>query len=164
MNFYETVYVVHPALQAGRLDDIMQNIDDKVISLKGKKLYFEIWGKKKLAYAIDKQKYGTYVLVQFSAHPEQIKELTSEFEHNANILRYLISKIEEEDVLKEEIKDVNLNTQDNAKKTDQKEQAKLDVDKDTHGKEVPADDSMPEKEQTDKEDKEDKENKENNKE
>ena len=27
MNFYETVYVVHPALQAGRLDDIMQNIE-----------------------------------------------------------------------------------------------------------------------------------------
>ena len=66
MNHYEIVYVVHPALQAGRLDDIIEAVSKKVKNLNGKQLYSEIWGKKKLAYAIDKQKYGTYILIQFS--------------------------------------------------------------------------------------------------
>ena len=26
MNFYETMYVIHPALQAGRLDDIVNSV------------------------------------------------------------------------------------------------------------------------------------------
>ena len=34
MNFYETMYVVHPALQAGRLDDMIQIVDKKVKELK----------------------------------------------------------------------------------------------------------------------------------
>ena len=101
MNFYETMYVVHPALQAGRLDDMIQIVDKKVKELKGKSLYCENWGKKKLAYQIDKQKYGTYVLIQFSLKGEMIGELKNEFEHNSNILRYLINKIEEDQVLEQ---------------------------------------------------------------
>ena len=37
MNFYETMYVIHPALQAGRLDDIVNTVNTKVESLKGEK-------------------------------------------------------------------------------------------------------------------------------
>ena len=101
MNFYETMYVVHHALQEGRLDDMIQIVDKKVKELKGKSLYCDNWGKKKLAYQIDKQKYGTYVLIQFSLEGEMIGELKNEFEHNSNILRYLINKIEEDDVLEQ---------------------------------------------------------------
>ena len=101
MNFYETMYIVHPALQSGRLDDIIQLIDNKVEKLKGNKLYLESWGKKKLAYPIEKQKYGTYVLLQFSLQAEMINELKNEFEHNTNILRYLINKIDQDAVMEE---------------------------------------------------------------
>ena len=41
MNFYETMYIIHPALQAGRLDDLITTVDSKILSLKGNKLYFE---------------------------------------------------------------------------------------------------------------------------
>ena len=125
MNFYETMYVIHPALQAGRLDDIIDTVNTKVESLKGEKLFFENWGKKKLSYAIDKQKYGTYVLMQFSMNSEGIQELMDEFEHNSNVLRYLINRIEKEDVLeqKEEIIDV-----EESSKTEKKSDDKQDSD------------------------------------
>ena len=35
MNFYETMYIVHPALQAGRLEDIVDNINTRIDALKG---------------------------------------------------------------------------------------------------------------------------------
>ena len=129
MNFYETMYVIHPALQAGRLEDIVNSVDSKIESLKGEKLFFENWGKKKLSYAIDKQKYGTYVLIQFSMNGEGIKELTNEFEHNSNILRYLINRIEKEDILEQkEIVNIDQNSDkdSNDNKTDDKEDKQAD--------------------------------------
>ena len=48
MNHYETVYIIHPAIQEGRLNDIVSKFKDKIESHKGKFLYVENWGKKKL--------------------------------------------------------------------------------------------------------------------
>tara|TARA_B100001123_G_C14557615_1_gene728899 strand:+ start:50 stop:523 length:474 start_codon:yes stop_codon:yes gene_type:complete len=98
MNHYETVYVVHPAIQEGRLNDIVTKFHNKLSKLKGEVLYIENWGKKKLAYAIDKQKYGTYILCQYAIGGEYVKEVSQELELNPNILRYLITKIESSDV------------------------------------------------------------------
>ena len=98
MNHYETVYVVHPAIQEGRLKDIVTKFHNKLSKLKGEVLYIENWGKKKLAYAIDKQKYGTYILCQYAIGVEYVKEVSQELELNPNILRYLITKIESSDV------------------------------------------------------------------
>ena len=52
MNYYEIVYIIHPALQAGHLDDTINKVNEKVIALKGRVLNFDNWGKKKLAYLV----------------------------------------------------------------------------------------------------------------
>ena len=98
MNHYETVYIVHPAIQEGRLNDIISKFHNKLSKLKGEVLYIENWGKKKLAYAIDKQKYGTYIMCQYSLDRQNVQEISQELELNPNILRYLISKVESSDI------------------------------------------------------------------
>jgi len=100
MKFYETTYIAHSALQAGRLDDLTKSINDKVASLGGEILFSESWGRKKLAYLIDKQKYGTYVYIQFQIKAgNKLPELVQEFDINSNILRHLIVSIEAEDIM-----------------------------------------------------------------
>ena len=99
MSYYEAVYIVHPALQEGRLNDIVDKLHNKIKELKGEVLYVNNWGKKKLAYPIDKQKYGTYILGQYSLNGESIKNISQELELNPNILRYLITKIDESKIL-----------------------------------------------------------------
>ena len=99
MNYYETVYIIHPALQEGRLNDIVNKFHKKLEDVQGKVLYVTNWGKKKLAYPIDKQKYGTYILCQYSINGENIKNISQELELNPNILRYLITKIDESKIL-----------------------------------------------------------------
>ena len=130
MKFYEIMYVVHPALQAGRLDDINNTINEKLNNLKGKKLFIENWGKKKLSYAIEKQKYGTYVLMQFSLDSLQLKDFTEEIEHNTNIIRYLVSSINENDI-KDEKELIEPEGKDNTegKKPDDKKTNKETKDK-----------------------------------
>ena len=101
MNYYEIIYIVHPALQAGHLDDTVNQINKKMKDAGGEILYFDNWGKKKLSYLIQKQKYGTYILFQCKVGGEKIADLSLEFEHNTNILRHLISKITEDDIIEQ---------------------------------------------------------------
>ena len=102
MNYYETLFIVHPALESGRLKDIITGVEDNLKKLGGNQLSIELWGKKKLSYLIDKQKYGTYVLLQFSGEGKGNGELAVELEHNPNILAYLTTSIEEGEVIEQE--------------------------------------------------------------
>ena len=102
MNYYETLYIVHPALDAGRLKDIIMGIEDSLKKMGGDLLAVELWGKRKLAYFIDKQKYGTYVLLQFNGAGKCTGDFAVELEHNPNILAYLTTSIEKNEVIKQE--------------------------------------------------------------
>ncbi len=99
MNYYEIVYIVHPALQAGHLDDIVAQINKKIEQLNGKILYQDNWGKKKLSYLIQKQKYGTYIFLQCMIDGSNINEISTEFELNTNILRHLVTVINKDQIL-----------------------------------------------------------------
>ena len=101
MNYYETLYIVHPSLEAGRLKDIILGVEESLKKMGGAPLALELWGKRKLAYFIDKQKYGTYVLVQYNGEGKCTGEFAVELEHNPNILAYLTTCIEKENVMEQ---------------------------------------------------------------
>ena len=99
MAYYETMYIVHPALEAGRLKDLILSVESTLKELGGETQNIEAWGKKKLAYPINKEKYGMYVLLQFEADGSKNKELNTTLDHNTNILAYLTTKIDKEQLL-----------------------------------------------------------------
>ena len=101
MNYYETLYIVHPALESGRLKDIILSIQKMIEGKDIKILSTDVWGKKKLAYLIDKQQYGSYVLVQLHSNGSNINKINSELEHNPDVLSYLTSRIEESNLIKD---------------------------------------------------------------
>ena len=54
MRYYEILYIVHPALEGGHLQDIIKSVD-QLLEKNGAKIEAQdVWGKKKLAYPIDK--------------------------------------------------------------------------------------------------------------
>ncbi len=101
MNYYETLYIVHPALESGRLKDIIISIQGMFESKDIKVLCTDYWGKKKLAYLIDKQQYGSYVLVQLQSNGDNINKINTELEHNPDVLSYLTSRIDESNLIKD---------------------------------------------------------------
>ena len=101
MNYYETLYIVHPALESGRLKDIILSLEESLKNVGGKTLSVDLWGKKRLAYLIDKQKYGTYVQLQFSGEGKCISSFGTELGHNPNILSYLTTLIKEDDLVEQ---------------------------------------------------------------
>ena len=122
MGIYETTYILHPALQEGRLNDIVNTIEKKAVSLGAEILYSDNWGRKKLAYYIDKEKYGTYIFFQYKLSDlSNLKELSGEFEHNPNVLRYLNIKIAEQDIMKAKVKESGNSEKDENSSVEEKQ-------------------------------------------
>jgi len=103
MNYYETLLIIHPALEAGRLKDIILSIEDNLKKEKASMLSIDLWGKKRLAYLIEKQKFGTYVKLQFSGQGDCVKKLEMSLEHNSNVLSYLTTIISKSDISEQTI-------------------------------------------------------------
>ena len=99
MMYYETMYIVHPALEAGRLKDLILSVEQSMNNLGGQTCAINVWGKKKLAYAINKERYGMYVLFQFQSDGHSNKEFNLGLEHNSDVLAYLTTKIDKDGLL-----------------------------------------------------------------
>ena len=70
MRYYETIYIVDPNLENTILEKTMTEIGQELEKTKAKIINHRDWGKKRLAYQVDNQKYGSFILLQY-----EIKEL-----------------------------------------------------------------------------------------
>ena len=121
MNYYETLYIVHSALEAGRLKDIVLTVEGFLKENGGEVVATEVWGKKKLGYFIDNQKYGTYILLQFKSDGTKNNNFNIEMEHNPSILAYMTVRIEE-DGIREQTEDLDTQIAGKEAKTSQSRQ------------------------------------------
>ena len=65
MRYYESLYIVNSNYEQSRINDIMKEVENKCDEYKLKIINHHIWGKKRLAYNIDKHKYGSFILLNF---------------------------------------------------------------------------------------------------
>ena len=61
----------------------------------------DIWGRRRLAYEIQKKSEGIYAVVNFTAKPETAKELDRQLSLNETIMRTKITRPEEQKVVAE---------------------------------------------------------------
>ncbi|NOZ08671.1 MAG: 30S ribosomal protein S6 [FCB group bacterium] len=102
MRYYESMIIIHPALETNRLKDLIVGIHENLKRKGGTVITTELWGRKRLAYLIDKQKYGTYLLLQFSGEKVRSTDFNTDLEHDADILAYMTVKIEKEQIREQE--------------------------------------------------------------
>jgi small subunit ribosomal protein S6 len=95
------LFIVHPNYEQDQMDPIINAVKKEITDRNGKVLKVDNWGKRKLAYLINKQRYGTYVLMYFEADPQIIKDISEWMEINAQILHQMIVRLENEPELNE---------------------------------------------------------------
>ncbi|MCD8290818.1 MAG: 30S ribosomal protein S6 [Prevotella sp.] len=94
MNQYETVFILTPVLSEDQMKETVAKFK-KVLTDKGAEiLNEEIWGLKKMAYAIQKKSTGFYCLVEFKAEPEVIKILETGYRRDEKVIRFLTVKLD----------------------------------------------------------------------
>lgn len=75
MKAYELLFFVDPTLSEELRAAVMKRIDVAITEQGGAIDNVENWGKRKLAYEIDKLTEGDYTLIDFHANADQISEL-----------------------------------------------------------------------------------------
>ena len=90
MKKYETMFVLKTDLAEDAIKGIIERVK-AAIEKAGEVESIEEWGKRKLAYLIDK-KYteGYYVLINCSAESKVFPELEHNFKINENFIRHMI--------------------------------------------------------------------------
>jgi small subunit ribosomal protein S6 len=74
MNKYESIFIVSTLLEDEKIQEIIGTVKN-LIESSGQLEKVDEWGKKRLAYEVNDQKEGYYVLMHFSAEPEFPTEL-----------------------------------------------------------------------------------------
>jgi small subunit ribosomal protein S6 len=75
MTLYEEIMILDPNLDENAINEIVENVKDKIIKQGGEILKSENWGSRKLAYQLNKQEKGHYIVLLFKAPPTTIQEL-----------------------------------------------------------------------------------------
>ena len=90
MKAYELLYFVDPAATEEVRAGVSKRIEVAVTTDGGVIDSVEDWGKRKLAYEIDKLTEGDYTLINFHADPAQIAELDRVLRINDAVKRHMI--------------------------------------------------------------------------
>lgn len=97
MRYYELLYIVNPNLEDNRVENIIDEIGSEIGKYKVSIINHYLWGKKRLAYPINNNKYGIYLLLQFSA--EQF-DFLKDFERflilDKSVIRHQLVRLDEE--------------------------------------------------------------------
>jgi len=86
---YELVYIVRTDVGDDVLTKIRERVDGIVETHKGKVIKFENWGKRKLAYEIDKNPKGVYHYFQFYSDANCVAEIQRNLKINDAVLKYM---------------------------------------------------------------------------
>ena len=107
MRYYETLYIVHPNLENEALEITMGEIRTELGKSKSKLINHRVWGKKRLAYQIENQKYGSFILLQFEGGEQnQMNEFNTWMKLNNSVLRHMTVALDEKpEVYIEEVKE-----------------------------------------------------------
>ena len=94
MSNYETVFILNPVLSEDQMKDTVDKFVNVLKKADAKVVNIEHWGLKKLAYPIQHKSTGFYNLVEFSANPQTIHTLETEFRRDESVMRFLTTSLD----------------------------------------------------------------------
>lgn len=89
MKHYEVVFLVHPD-QSEQVPAMIERYTNMVTQKKGKIHRLEDWGRRPLAYPIDKILKAHYVLMNIECDKDTLTELSDAFRYNDAVIRNMI--------------------------------------------------------------------------
>ena len=113
MNSYEQVLIFSPEMTDEQVQQVLSKARSLIEEPHGEFIAQDIWGRRRLAYPIKRNREGLYAVLQFSVDPSNINELETLHRLNSKIIRHITVKVDKsffqkkpvsEQQLKEEVK------------------------------------------------------------
>ena len=91
---YETIYILRPEATSEQLQQVNGRIREVIEQAQGKLLRVENWGKRKLAYEIEKHHKGIYLYWRYLAPPQLVAEVERNLRLMDLVIRFLSIKVD----------------------------------------------------------------------
>jgi small subunit ribosomal protein S6 len=97
MRIYEELFIVKPDTPEEEVDAFIGQMKDLIIQGKGSVEKAERWGGgvRKLAYRVQKYQEGLYILVQFAAPAELVKEIERKLRVTDMVIKFITVRVDE---------------------------------------------------------------------
>jgi small subunit ribosomal protein S6 len=95
MRIYEELFIIKPDVPDEEADQFVEQLRTQLTGVGATVDKVEKWGKRRLAYRVDKYREGAYVLIQFTAGPETVKELERRLRVADMVLKFITVRIDE---------------------------------------------------------------------
>ena len=151
MRYYELIYIVNSNVERKKVDQVMKDIGERLEKAGSKLINHTVWGKKKLAYPIRGNTYGTYILAHYNGGDnEKLSEFDSWLKLSGLAIRHMIVKLDKEPEVVEILSQGEAENDTSKDKLEEKEDKKSNDDKVEKGES----EDKTKKEKTDEKDKE----------
>jgi small subunit ribosomal protein S6 len=90
MRNYEIIYIVHPDLDDAAFTEVTEKVNNWITEAKGEVTKADHWGKKRLAYPINKQIEGNYMYLETTMDTEVCPLLEGNFKMMESVMRFMI--------------------------------------------------------------------------
>jgi small subunit ribosomal protein S6 len=94
MRRYELMLIVRPDVPDDRSQAVIDRSTRQIVAAGGQILKVAPWGRRRLAYPIDRHREGSYHIVLFKAPPEAITELEHSLQITEEVIRHLVTRDE----------------------------------------------------------------------
>lgn len=95
-NHYETAVIINAALDDEQIEAVVAKITGLITDGGGEISETEKWGRKRLAYTINKNRIGYYVIYRYEAPVDLIAELERLMKIDESVVRFLTIRLEKE--------------------------------------------------------------------
>ena len=92
---YETIYILRSAVEPDEAERVAQRVDEIVNRLSGKLVKVDNWGKRKLAYPIQRNSRGVFVYLRYLGMGDLVMELERNLRMLDSVIRYQTVKLRE---------------------------------------------------------------------
>ena len=89
MTKYETTFILDPGLDENQVNEEVKKVGQVIQDLGGEVLEVQRWGKRRLAYEINRRRDGIYTLLMYQGPGPIVKDLERRFRLNESVLRSL---------------------------------------------------------------------------
>src|SRR5690554_6082766 len=112
MKEYELTVLIHPDLEVD-LEKPLAKVRDIITGAGGKIIKEDAWGKKRLAYQINRQDFAVYVYMDVSLPADAPLKISNTLNITDEVLRYLLVKVDEKG--RQALEEAKQRAQDKAK-------------------------------------------------
>jgi small subunit ribosomal protein S6 len=94
MALYETVFIARQDISSAQAETLAETYSQMIADNGGKVTKTEHWGLKTLAFRMNKNRKGHYVLINIDAPPAAVLEMERNMRINEDVLRYMSIRVD----------------------------------------------------------------------